>query len=269
MASVCSGTLSLMDAGVPIKAPVAGIAMGLVKEGDRYAILSDIMGLEDHIGDMDFKVAGTQAGITAFQMDIKVGGMTFEIMKQAMEQAKSGRLFILKKMVETIGSPRENLSSYAPRIITMQIKPDQIRTVIGPGGKVINDIIDKTGVKIDIERDGSVKIASVDEKAAQQAMQMIEYLTEEVEVGKIYLGKVTRILNFGAFVEILPGKEGLCHISQLDEKRVAKVEDIVHEGDTILVKVAEIDDQGRVNLSRKQALREKEKSGTRGEESRR
>ncbi|MDI6784198.1 MAG: polyribonucleotide nucleotidyltransferase [bacterium] len=269
MASVCSGTLSLMDAGVPIKAPVAGIAMGLVKEGDTYAILSDIMGLEDQVGDMDFKVAGTEQGITAFQMDIKVGGMTFEIMKQALEQAKSGRLFILKKMVETIATPRDNLSAYAPRIITMQIKPEQIRTVIGPGGKVINDIIDKTGVKIDIERDGSVKIASVDEKAAQQAMQMIEYLTEEVEVGKIYLGKVTRILNFGAFVEILPGKEGLCHISQLDEKRVAKVEDIVHEGDTILVKVAEIDDQGRVNLSRKQALREKEKSGSQGEESRR
>jgi polyribonucleotide nucleotidyltransferase len=269
MASVCGGTLSLMDAGVPIKAPVAGIAMGSVKEGDKYAILSDIMGLEDHIGDMDFKVAGTQAGITAFQMDIKVGGMTFKLMQEAMAQAKLGRLFILQKMAETIATTRGDLSVYAPRIITMQIKPDQIRTVIGPGGKVINDIIDKTGVKIDIERDGSVKIASVDEKAAKQAMLMIEYLTEEVEVGKIYLGKVTRLMNFGAFVEILPGKEGLCHISQLDEKRVAKVDEIVHEGDTILVKVAEIDDQGRVNLSRKQALREKEKSGTKGEESRR
>lgn len=269
MASVCGGALSLMDAGIPIKAPVAGIAMGSVKEGDKYAILSDIMGLEDHIGDMDFKVAGTKEGITAFQMDIKVGGMTFQMMQEAMEQAKSGRIFILNKMAEALTAPRENLSEYAPRIITMQIKPDQIRTVIGPGGKVINDIIDKTGVKIDIERDGSVKIASVDEKAAKEAMLMIEYLTEEVEVGKIYLGKVTRLMNFGAFVEILPGKEGLCHISQLDEKRVAKVDDIVHEGDTILVKVSEIDDQGRVNLSRKQALREKEKSGSRNEELRR
>ncbi|MCX7919154.1 MAG: polyribonucleotide nucleotidyltransferase [bacterium] len=268
MASVCGGTLSLMDAGVPIKSPVAGIAMGLVKEGERYAILSDIMGLEDHIGDMDFKVAGTQAGITGFQMDIKVSGVTFEIMEQAMEQAKSGRLFILQKMLETIAQPRPDISIYAPRIITMQIKPDQIRTVIGPGGKVIKDIISKTGTKIDIEDDGTVKIASVDEKAAQEAVQMIEYLTEEVEVGKIYLGKVTRILNFGAFVEILPGKEGLCHISQLDDKRISKVEDVVHEGDTILVKVIEIDDQGRINLSRKLALREKEKSGTRGVESR-
>lgn len=254
MASVCGSTLSLMEAGVPIKAPVAGAAMGLVKDGDDFAILSDIQGLEDALGDMDFKVAGTKKGITAIQMDIKIKGLSKEILEAALDQAKDSRLFILDKMLAVIDKPRADLSPYAPRIITMQIDPDKIREVIGPGGKTIKKIIEDTGVSIDIEDDGRVFIAAVDGNAGKKAMQIIENLTRDVEVGVIYLGKVTRLMNFGAFVEILPGKEGLVHISQLARERVARVEDVVKPGDEILVKVTEIDRQGRVNLSRKDAM---------------
>ena len=253
-ASVCGSTLALMDAGVPIKRPVAGIAMGLIKENDKVAILSDIMGIEDALGDMDFKVAGTEKGITALQMDIKIHGITGEIMGKALEQAKDGRMFILGKMQEAISKPREELSPYAPRIITMSIDPDKIRDVIGPGGKVIRHIIDETGVKIDIEDDGRVFIASQDGEAGEKAKKMIEDLTADVEVGRIYTGTVTRTTSFGAFVEILPGKEGLVHISQLAHTRVGKVEDVVEVGDSVMVKVTEIDAMGRINLSRKDAL---------------
>jgi len=255
MASVCGSTLSLMDAGVPIKAPVAGIAMGLVKEGNEVVVLTDIQGLEDHLGDMDFKVAGTSKGITALQMDIKIDGVNREILTQALAQAREARLFILEKMAETISVPRTELSTYAPKIVTMQINPDKIRDVIGPGGKVITKIIAETGVKIDIEDDGTVYIASKDQDNINRAINWITDLTAEVEVGKTYLGKVSRVTNFGAFVEILPGKDGLCHISQLDLERVNKVEDIVKLGDKILVKVTEIDNMGRVNLSRKEVLK--------------
>jgi polyribonucleotide nucleotidyltransferase len=253
-ASVCGSTLALMDAGVPIKRPVAGIALGLMKENEKIAILSDIMGIEDALGDMDFKVAGTEKGITALQMDIKVHGITGEIMRKALAQAKEGRMFILGKMLEAISEPRKELSPYAPRIITMTIDPDKIRDVIGPGGKVIRHIIDETGVKIDIEDDGRVFIASQDEEAGEKAKKMIEDLTADVEVGRIYNGTVTRTTGFGAFVEILPGKEGLVHISQLAHTRVGKVEDVVEVGDSVLVKVTEIDGMGRINLSRKDAL---------------
>lgn len=256
MASVCGSTLSLMQAGVPIKAPVSGVAMGLVKDGDHFTILTDIQGMEDALGDMDFKVAGTQKGITAIQMDIKIDGINKEIFTQALEQAKRGRAFILGKMLEAIDKPNEELSKYAPRIITIQINPDKIRDVIGPGGKIIKRIIDETGVKIDIEDDGKVFIAAVSEEAAAAAIKIIGDLTAEVEVNKVYLGKITRLMQFGAFAEILPGKEGLIHISQLANERVNKVEDIVSVGDEVLVKVTEIDRQGRVNLSRKAALSE-------------
>jgi polyribonucleotide nucleotidyltransferase len=259
MASVCGSTLSLMDAGVPIKAPVAGAAMGLVKDGDDFAILSDIQGIEDALGDMDFKVAGTAKGITAIQMDIKIKGLNKGILEAALAQARESRLFILDKMLAVLDKPRADLSPYAPRIITMQIDPDKIRDVIGPGGKTIKKIIEDTGVSIDIEDDGRVFIAAVDKNAGQKAMQIIENLTRDVEVGVIYLGKVTRLMNFGAFVEILPGKEGLVHISQLARERVAKVEDVVKPGDEVLVKVTEIDRQGRINLSRKDALSEEKK----------
>jgi polyribonucleotide nucleotidyltransferase len=255
MGSVCGSTLSLMDAGVPIKAPVSGVAMGLVKEGDHFTILTDIQGIEDALGDMDFKVAGTEQGVTAVQMDIKISGISKEILENALAQAKRGRMHILGKMMETITQPRPELSPYAPRIITMEIDPDKIRDVIGPGGKTIKKIIEDTGVSIDIEDDGKVFIAAVDVEAGQKAVKIIESLIREVEVGGIYLGKVTRLMNFGAFVEILPGKEGLVHISQLDRKRVAKVEDVVKTGDEILVKVTEIDRQGRINLSRKELLK--------------
>ena len=255
MASVCASTLSLMDAGVPIKKPVAGIAMGLVKEGAYYTILSDIQGLEDHHGDMDFKVAGTADGITALQMDIKVAGLSREILEAALEQAKRGRLFILGKMLEVIDKPRAELSQYAPRILKMTIDPDKIRDVIGPGGKIIRKITEDTGVKIDIDDSGLVMIATSSAQAGERAMQIVRDLTREVEVGEIYTGKVTRIMNFGAFVEVLPGKEGLVHISHLADERVNKVEDVVNIGDTITVKVTEIDRQGRVNLSRRAALR--------------
>jgi len=253
-ASVCGSTLALLDAGVPIKAPVAGIAMGLIKEGEKVAILSDIQGLEDHLGDMDFKVAGTKDGITAIQMDIKIDGIDEEILKEALERARIGRLFILDKMMETISAPREELSIYAPRISVLQINPDKIRDIIGPGGKVINKIIDETGVKIDIEDDGRVSIISNDAVASKRAIELIQNIVKEIEVGDIYLGKVTKITTFGAFVEVLNGKEGLVHISQLAKERVNKVEDIVSVGDEILVKVIEIDNQGRINLSRKALL---------------
>ena len=255
MGSVCGSTLSLMDAGVPIAAPVSGVAMGLVKEGDYYTILTDIQGMEDALGDMDFKVAGTEKGVTAMQMDMKIGGITKEIFEDALEQARRGRMHILGKMMEAIQEPRTELSPYAPRIITMEIHPDKIRDVIGPGGKIIKKIIEETGVKIDIEDDGKVFIAAVDVQAGQKAVRIIENLVREVEVGGIYQGKVTRLMNFGAFVEILPGKEGLVHISQLARERVAKVEDVVAVGDEISVKVTEIDRQGRINLSRKELLR--------------
>ncbi|MCW2277889.1 polyribonucleotide nucleotidyltransferase [Heliophilum fasciatum] len=261
MASVCGSTLSLMNAGVPIKAPVAGIAMGLVKDDEHYAILSDIQGMEDHLGDMDFKVAGTAQGITALQMDIKIKGVDRAILQQAMSQAKEGRLFILNKMLDVIPAPAKEMSPYAPRIITMQIDPDKIREVIGPGGKVINKIIAETGVKIDIEDDGRIFIAATDDEAAQKAVKIIQSITAEVEVGMVYTGRVTRLMNFGAFVEVLPGKEGLVHISQLAEERVAKVEDVVNVGDVITVKVTEIDKQGRVNLSRREVLRAAQGNG--------
>jgi polyribonucleotide nucleotidyltransferase len=261
-ASVCGSTLALLDAGVPIKAPVAGVAMGLMKENENVAILTDIQGMEDFLGDMDFKVAGTEHGITAIQMDIKIAGIDRPILERALEQARVGRLFILDKMNAVINKPRPELSEYAPKIISMKIDPDKIRDVIGPGGKMINKIIAETGVKIDIEDDGRVFIAAVDKAAGEKALKIIEGLTKEVVEGEIYLGKVMRIMNFGAFVEILPGKEGLVHISKLDKKRVEKVEDVVNIGDEILVKVTEIDKQGRVNLSRKDAMTTDEPENT-------
>jgi polyribonucleotide nucleotidyltransferase len=255
-ASICASTLAMMDAGVPIKAPVAGIAMGLVKNDEHYTILTDIQGIEDHLGDMDFKVAGTRKGVTALQMDIKIKGLTRDILEEALMQARKGRLEILDHMMQTLSEPRKELSKYAPKILIMHINPDKIREVIGPSGKQINKIIDETGVKIDIEQDGTIFISSVDEAANQKAKQIIEDIVREVEVGKVYLGKVKRIEKFGAFVELFNGKDGLVHISELAEERVGKVEDVVSIGDEILVKVTEIDKQGRVNLSRKAVLRE-------------
>jgi len=259
MASVCGSTLSLMDAGVPLKAPVAGVAMGLMKVEDHVSILTDIQGLEDDLGDMDFKVAGTAEGITAIQMDIKIKGISEMILRQALEQARKGRLFILNKMLEVIQNPREQLSPYAPRIITIEIDPEKIRHVIGPGGKTIRKIIEETGVKIDIEEDGRVFIASTNGEAGDKALKMIEILIKDVEIGEIYLGKVVKITNFGAFTEVLPGKEGLVHISQLADERVNKVEDVVKVGDEILVKVMEIDKQGKISLSRKAVWKEENK----------
>lgn len=254
MASVCGSSLALMDAGVPITAPVAGVAMGLVKSGDEIKILTDIQGIEDALGDMDFKVAGTKDGVTALQMDIKISGVSRDILWEALQQAKRGRLFILEKMAEAIAEPRANLSPWAPRIVTLTVPVDKIRDIIGPGGKMIRKIVDQTGATIDIEDDGRVFIASVDEEGSRSAVEMIERLTKDVEVGAIYKGTVKRIMNFGAFVEILPGKEGLVHISKLANERVAKVEDVVNVGDEVLVKVTEIDRMGRINLSRKDAL---------------
>lgn len=259
MGSVCGSTLSLMDAGVPIKAPVSGVAMGLVKDGDNYTILTDIQGMEDALGDMDFKVAGTTKGITAIQMDIKIAGITKEILRDALEQAKRGRLHILNIMLTALPNPRAELSPFAPRIITMNIDPDKIRDVIGPGGKIIKKIIDETGVTIDIEDDGKVFIAAIDRSASIKAVEIIEGLVRSVDVGATYTGKVTRLMNFGAFVEILPGKEGLVHISQLALERVNKVEDVVKIGDIITVKVTEIDRQGRINLSRRELLKAEQK----------
>lgn len=254
MASVCGGSLSLMDAGVPIKDAVAGIAMGLIKEGDEFAVLSDILGDEDHLGDMDFKVTGTRNGVTALQMDIKIGGVSREVLFTALEQAREGRLHILSKMEEAITQARTNISIYAPRIITMQVKPDKVREVIGPGGKVIKGIIEQTGVKIDIEDSGKINIASSDYKAIEKAIQIIKEITAEVEIGKIYMGTVRKIMDFGAFVEVLPGTDGLVHISQLSNERVQNVTDVLKEGDKVMVKVLEVDKQGKIRLSRKDAL---------------
>jgi polyribonucleotide nucleotidyltransferase len=254
MASVCGSTLALMDAGVPIKSHVAGVAMGLILHGKKHAILTDIQGLEDALGEMDFKVAGTADGITAIQMDIKVAGITIDIMREAMAEAKKSRLFIIDKLKETIAEPNKTLSKWAPRMLVLTINPDKIKDVIGPGGKVINKIISDTGVKIDIENDGRVFIASPDGEGAQKAKAMVEALTKEVKIGETYLGTVTRLMNFGAFVAFLPGKEGLVHISQLAPQRVEKVEDVVKIGDQIMVKVMEVDSQGRVNLSRKAVM---------------
>lgn len=263
MATVCGATLALMDAGVPIKAPVAGIAMGMIQEKGQTVILTDILGLEDHLGDMDFKVTGTSEGITAFQMDLKTGGIDRETMKKALEQARQGRLYILEKIKESLPSPRERLAPHAPRIYTMQIKQEKIRDVIGTGGKVIRGIIEQTGVKIDISDSGLINIAAADESSAMKAMEIINGIVAEAEVGKIYLGKVKRIVDFGAFVEILPGTEGLLHISQISERRITKVTDELHEGDEVLVKVIEIDRQGKIRLSRKEAMRGKEAKGIR------
>ncbi|MFC0524187.1 polyribonucleotide nucleotidyltransferase [Pontibacillus salicampi] len=258
-ASICASTLAMMDAGVPIKAPVAGIAMGLVKSGEDYTVLTDIQGMEDALGDMDFKVAGTAKGVTALQMDIKIEGLSREILENALSQAKKGRMEILNHMLETITEPRTELSDYAPKILTMAIKPDKIRDVIGPSGKQINKIIEDTGVKIDIEQDGTIFISSTDMASNEGAKKIIEDLVREVEAGQMYLGTVKRVEKFGAFVEIFKGKEGLVHISELAEERVGKVSDVVSVGDEILVKVKEIDNQGRVNLSRKEAIKEEQK----------
>lgn len=258
-ASICAGTLALMDAGVPIKAPVAGIAMGLVSDGENYTILTDIQGLEDHLGDMDFKVAGTSAGITALQMDIKIQGITEQILTEALAQAKKARMEILAELTSTLAAPREELSQYAPKIEMIQIDPAKIKDVIGKGGETINGIIDETGVKIDIDQEGNVSIASADAEMIQKAIKIIETLTKEIQVGEVYLGKVVRIEKFGAFVNLIKGKDGLVHISQLANERVNKVEDVVKLGDEVLVKVTEIDKQGRVNLSRKVLLTEETK----------
>jgi polyribonucleotide nucleotidyltransferase len=260
MATVCGGTLSLMDAGVPIKAPVAGIAMGLIKEDSKVIILSDILGLEDHLGDMDFKVTGTSKGITALQMDMKIEGITIDIMRTALKQARDGRLFILGKMLETLVEPRKSLNPFAPRILTMRINPDKIKDVIGTGGKVIRSIVEQTGAKIDIEDDGTINIASADEAAANKAKEIIRGIVQEAEVGKLYMGKVRKIMDFGAFVEIFPGTDGLLHISQISERRLEKVTDELKEGDEVLVKVLEIDRQGKIRLSRKEAMRDQAKS---------
>jgi polyribonucleotide nucleotidyltransferase len=255
MASICGATLALMDAGVPISSPVSGVAMGLVKEGDKYAILTDIAGAEDHYGDMDFKVAGTREGITGMQMDIKVPNITTSIMKEAMEQARRGRLYILDKMQEALAGPRANMSQYAPRIYTVTIPQDKIREVIGPGGKVIRGIIEQTGVKIDVEDDGTVHVASADEASAKKALQIIADITATAEVGKTYLGKVVRLVDFGAFVEIFPGTDGLLHISEIAETRIKEVRDELKEGDQILVKVLALEGN-KIKLSRRAVLKE-------------
>jgi polyribonucleotide nucleotidyltransferase len=264
MASICGGILALMDAGVPIKSPVAGVAMGLVKEGDRWAVLTDIAGEEDHYGDMDFKVAGTRAGITALQMDIKIGGITPEILAHALEQAHRGRLYILDRMAEGLAEPRTSISAYAPRIITVRVPVDKIRDIIGPGGKMIRSIVERTGCKIDVEDDGRVSIASVDEAAARKAVAIIEELTATAELNKTYLGKVVRVVEFGAFVEILPGTDGLLHVSEMAHHRVQDVRSEVKEGDQVLVKVVSIDPSGKIRLSRK-ALLEEAQGGSAGE----
>jgi polyribonucleotide nucleotidyltransferase len=260
MASVCSSTMSLMAAGVPISAPVSGVAMGLISDGENMTILTDIQGMEDFLGDMDFKVAGTAKGVTAIQMDIKIAGINKEILTKALAQAKEGRAFILGKMLDCISEPRADISKNAPRIISMSIHPDKIREVIGSGGKVIKRIVEETGAQVDIDDNGTVAIASVDSEAGLKAKQIIEAIIAEPEIGKIYTGKVTGVKEFGAFVEIIPGvfggkgKEGMVHISELDKSRVGKVEDICHEGDMLTVKVISIDQQGKIKLSRKATL---------------
>ncbi|HUK41085.1 MAG TPA: polyribonucleotide nucleotidyltransferase [Candidatus Acidoferrales bacterium] len=260
MATVCGGSLSLMDAGVPVSAPVAGIAMGLIKEGEHVRVLSDILGDEDHLGDMDFKVAGTSEGVTSLQMDIKISGVNRDIMRQALLQAKQGRLHILGIMNSTLASHKTNVSGHAPRIITLKVRPEKIREIIGPGGKVIRGIIEATGVKMDVEDDGTVTIASSDEEASKKAIEMVQKIAAEAEVGKIYKGTVRKIVDFGAFVEIFPGTDGLVHISQLAPERVRRVQDVLKEGDEVMVKVLEIDRQGKIRLSRKEALQETSQS---------
>ena len=252
MATVCGTSLALMDAGIPIKAPVAGVAMGLVKEGDDFAILTDILGDEDHLGDMDFKVAGTKDGVTALQMDIKIQGITREIMSQALEQARDARLHILDEMNKVISEPRAEMSEWAPTIVTIKIDPEKIRDVIGKGGSVIRAITEEAGASVDIENDGTIRIASVDGSSGREALRRIELITADVEVGRVYEGKVARLMDFGAFVTILPGKDGLVHISQISHERVEKVSDKLAEGDVIKVKVLEVDRQGRVRLSMKE-----------------
>ena len=257
MASVCGSSLALMDAGVPLVAPVAGIAMGLISSEDGGgAILSDIQGMEDALGDMDFKVAGSSRGITGLQMDIKIRGLKWDLLEKALEQARAGRLHILGKMAEALAEPRAEMSRWAPRIETIQINPDKIREIIGPGGKTIRRIVEETGAQIDVEDDGRVFISSANAESRERAMAMIRDLTDEIEIGRIYKGKVTRLMGFGAFVEIAPKKEGLVRIGHLAEHRVEKVEDVVAVGDEIMVKVIEVDDRGRVNLSRREAIRE-------------
>lgn len=260
MATVCGASMSLMDAGIPIKAPVAGVAMGLIKQGDQVAVLSDILGDEDHLGDMDFKVAGTREGITALQMDIKITGITREIMAQALYQARDARLYILEQMDETIAQPRATLKEHAPKIVVISINPEKIRDVIGPGGKTVKNIVAVTGAKIDIEDDGRVHIASPNAAAANQAIKMIREITQEAQIGQLYLGKVKKVVDFGAFVEILPGTDGLIHISELAPQRVKKVTDVLKEGDEVLVKVLDIDKQGKIRLSRKAALGESQET---------
>jgi polyribonucleotide nucleotidyltransferase len=254
MASVCGGSLSLMDAGVPIKEPVAGVAMGLISDGQKTAVLTDIIGDEDHYGDMDFKVTGTRDGVTALQMDIKVEGVTRDVMQAALAQAKQGRVHILDKMNEAIARPRSHVSQYAPVITIVQIRPEKVRLLIGPGGKVIREISSVTDSKIEVDDTGKVVIASPDGQAAKAAAEMVNKITQEAEVGKLYMGKVRKIMDFGAFVEIFPGTDGLIHISQLDKERVNKVTDVLNEGDEVLVKVLEIDKNGKIALSRKAAL---------------
>jgi len=260
MASVCGSSLAMMDAGIPLKAPVAGIAMGLIKEGERFAVLSDILGDEDHLGDMDFKVAGTSEGVTALQMDIKITGITREIMEAALTQAKGGRIHILGEMAKAISTPREELSEFAPRIITFKINPDKIRDVIGKGGATIRALTEETGTSIDLDDDGTVKVASVDRAAGEEAKRRINELTADVEVGKIYDGKVAKLMDFGAFVTVLPGKDGLVHISQISNERVENVADKLSEGETVKVKVLEIDKQGRIRLSMKAVAEEAEQA---------
>ena len=262
MASVCGGSLALMDAGVPLKAPVAGVAMGLIQEGDKFCVLSDILGDEDHLGDMDFKVAGTEEGITAVQMDIKIDGLKREVMQDALYQAREARLHILGEMTKALGGHREEMSVHAPRIQVIKIHPDKIRDVIGPGGKVIRGIVQETGCKIDVDDDGNVSIASSDGDAMAKAIDIVRGLTASPEVGRIYDGKVRKVVDFGAFVEILPGTDGLLHISQLAEERVRNVTDVVKEGDEIPVKVLEVDRQGKIRLSLKEARRDQQESGT-------
>ena len=256
MASVCGGSLAMMDAGVPLKAHVAGIAMGLVKEGDRYGILTDIMGSEDHYGDMDFKVAGTEKGVTALQIDIKIAGVSVEIMREALKQAREARLAVLGKMREAIEKPRAELSPYAPRFVTIKIRTEKIREIIGPGGKVIRGIQEQTGTKIDVEDDGRVTVFSPDNESVQKALAIIQDICREVELDRIYVGKVKKIVEFGAFVEVLPNTEGLLHISQIAESRIRTVQDVLTEGDEVVVKVIEIDGSGKMRLSRKMALRD-------------
>jgi polyribonucleotide nucleotidyltransferase len=256
MATVCGSSLALMDAGVPLKRHVAGIAMGLVKEGDRFGILTDIMGAEDHYGDMDFKVAGTERGVTALQMDIKISGVSIDIMRSALQQARDARLSVLAKMREALETPRTELSPFAPRFVTIKIRTEKIREIIGPGGKVIRGIQEQTGAKIDVEDDGRVTIFSPDNESVQKALGMIQDICREVEVDRIYLGKVKKIVEFGAFVEVIPNTEGLLHISQIADSRIRSVQDVLTEGDEVLVKVIEVDGNGKMRLSRKMALRE-------------